>query len=766
MEKRRYVIIVLFLLISFAMMQKSFAKYVIQDALTIGIYVDKISPIINVTSDEKTESFQKSSDDTIKKKADITIHTSDNVQIKQNMYQFHPSEPNFGETKMQQFEDGKIFTEEGFYRIITVDTSGNQTEIIILIDKTTPNVWVQYFKKGEATLVRQTASIISNLATENVVNIAKENTVENVQETENITKHEVIEEKEEIKELEIKQNDIEEMETPKEVSENIEETIENNEEIEQMEVFELQEIQQLQESEKEESEIMLMSAGDRYVGNEAEFRNALEVQASVIHVRQSIDFSAPIYINHKVTIINEGITNSLRYGNGGSFIIVQNGGSLVLNGMIVDTNSFGTRGMTSINIQPGGYVTFMNSSIVDGGSGNTGILINQNATLLLWSCEILRCDYGVNLQSNGNLYFGTQEGRCNNFYSNMMAILIDNFYGSCNFSENISIHDNSEYGVYVAKSVGEIYFSAGTYYQNVYCIRVDNTINSQVVILGGSYYSNGWAIWGAGNINVRGGSIYNNYYGVYLHESHIGEFHMEGGSIHSNTSYAIYHNKKNDGACTITGGSILGEIYLNGNDNYVNTFSSYPTFTVTPSLYYFKRKLVRTTNNMTANSEVSKITLTPKDNWYPYVDNEYIVLWNGGNVIARYKDYNGNIIRQETLNGTIGNKYSLIPPNILGYDLISTPSNATGIYTKEDIFVDFKYDLVNVAKVNFEDLLSDVISAKYWYHANTEEFTGEGIDFGNGSIFEKYGYYRIVVRNGVGLEKEVKFLLNKDSLIR
>lgn len=373
---------------------------------------------------------------------------------------------------------------------------------------------------------------------------------------------------------------------------------------------------------------------------------------------------------------------------------------------------------------------------------------------------------GINLQMNGNLQFATQEGRCNNFYSNVTAILIDNFYGTCNFNENISIHDNSEYGIYIANSSGSIRISTGAYYQNTYCIRVGNIINNSVIISGGSYYSNGWAIWVGGNVNLRGGAIYNNYYGVFLHEANSGNFHMEGGTIYGNTSSAIYHKKENDNGCTITGGSISGEVYLAANDNYVSTISSYPYLTVTPSSYYFKRKLVKTANHQIASSEISHVTLTPKAPWYSYVDNEYIVLWNGGNVIAQYKDYYGNIIKQEVLNGVIGTNYSITPPNIPGYDLINTPVNTTGVYTKNDIFVDFKYDLVNVAKVTFEDLLSGVISAKYWYHENAEEFTGEGIEFGNGSVFEKYGYYRVVVRNGVGLEKEVKFLLNKDSFIR
>lgn len=755
MRKRKYIVLTIFVLVNFAIAHKSFAKYAMQNTLTIGIYLDKISPTIDVTSEGKTESFQNLLNDIVRKKDDVTIDTSDNVQIEKNKYQYNPNSSNFDEIEFQEFENGKTFSEEGFYKIITVDTSENQTEVIILLDKSAPDIWIQYFKKGEESIVRKTAATIKNLTTENVLNVTKKNIDENkenfnkvvsesIQEAE---ESEVIEEKQDIKDIEITK----EIETIEDTGEVIQNLVSNEESIEEIE--------------DKENESMFMVVSDMYVGNEAEFRNALAMQTSVIHIRQSIDFSNPIYINYAVTIINEGITNSLRYGNGGSFIIIQNGGSLTLNGIIIDTNSSTVGGMIGINIQAGGYVTFVNSSIVDGGLGNTGILINENASLLLWSCEILRCGYGINLQMNGNLYFATQEGRCNNFYQNSTAVFIDNFYGNCNFGQNISMHDNTNYAIYILRNSGNINISAGNYYQNTHGIRTCD-IKDAVTISGGSYYSNGWGIWGGGNVNLTGGLIYNNHFGVFVDESYSGSFRMTGGKIYSNAAYAIYHKKTNDGGCTIIGGTVSGEIYLHENNNYVNTDSSYPSLTVTPSSYYFKRKLVRTTNNTIANSEISKVTLTSKDSWYKYVDNEYIVLWSGGNIIVRYKDYDGNIIKQETLNGTIGNRYSITPPNIPGYDLINMPNNATGIYTKDDIFVDFKYDLVNVAKVDYEDLLSGVIYAKYWYNEKTENFIGEGADFENGSIFENYGYYKVVVKNGVGLEKVVIFSLDKNSLIR
>lgn len=420
MKKRKNVIIALFLLVSFANVKEVFAKYVMQDTLAIRIYLDKTPPIIDVMSDGTTESFQNFANDIVKKKQDVIIHTSDNVQIKQNLYQYHPSRPNFDEVERQEFENGKVFSEEGYYKIMAIDTSGNQTEIVVLLDKYAPEILVQYFKKGQASLVKQTVGVQKNFWAENILNSIEENNdeiqenvneivVENIQEIDpseeneqeiaeeevaggriqEIGKQETIQEDtEKMTKVEVTEEKIQEAEASEEIAEEI---IENNEIIEENLVVETEELQETEELEITEDEIMLTAIGDMYVGNEAEFRNALEMQASVIRVRQSIDFTSPIYINYAVTIVNEGITNSLRYGNGGSFIVVQKGGSLVLSGMIVDTHSSGVGGMIGINIQQGGYVTFINSSIVDGGLANTGILINGGGSLLLWSCEIVRC---------------------------------------------------------------------------------------------------------------------------------------------------------------------------------------------------------------------------------------------------------------------------------------------------------------------------------------------------------------------------------------
>ena len=71
-----------------------------------------------------------------------------------------------------------------------------------------------------------------------------------------------------------------------------------------------------------------------------------------------------------------------------------------------------------------------------------------------------------------------------------------------------------------------------------------------------------------------------------------------------------------------------------------------------------------------------------------------------------------------------------------------------------------------MAIVNYKDLLSGIVSAKYWYNASSENFNGSGTDFADGKVFEDYGYYKVIVVNGIGLQKELIFCLNKDSVKR
>lgn len=361
------------------------------------------------------------------------------------------------------------------------------------------------------------------------------------------------------------------------------------------------------------------------------------------------------------------------------------------------------------------------------------------------SCHIANSTKGIIVKANGNLTFSNLgDGRGNEFWGNNIAISFEDFTGTCNFNQsNIKIKDNSS-GIITNYSTGTINLSNGEIFNN----SVQGIASGNV------------------NLNMTGGTIRNNGVGIYLYSGYSGKFLMTGGNIHSNTQYAINHSQNADGNCNIYGGSISGKIFLGQDDNFINTTDKYPTFEVCPSKYYFKRKLVKTNSNNCANTEISKVTLTPNGEWYKYVDKEYIVVWKGCNVKTNYTDFYGKIIVTETINGNLGDTYETNTKELEGYDLISTPENATGTFTENDIIVEYKYDLKNVAIVTYEDLLSNVQSAKYWYNSENESFIGDGLDFENNKIFEDYGYYKVIVTNTVGLQKELTFNLNKDSIKR
>ena len=348
------------------------------------------------------------------------------------------------------------------------------------------------------------------------------------------------------------------------------------------------------------------------------------------------------------------------------------------------------------------------------------------------------------MQGNGNIVFGTDNGRTSDFVNNAIAICYEGFNGTANFNQSNIVIKNNTYGIVTRNVSGVINLSSYNIFNN------EQGVN-----------------FGGGNLNITGGNIYENTVGIYTNPSYSGRMTITNVNLHSNTQYAINHSKNEDSSCNIYGGTIRGKVYLGQRDNYINTNDQYPTFEVTPSQYFFKRKLVKTASNSCANTELEKVTLTKNADWYKYVnDDEYIIVWRGCNVKIKYKDYFGNTLSEEMITGNLGERYETTPKNIDGYDVISVPTNSSGTYTEQDITVEYKYDLKNVAKVTFEDLLSGVVSAKYWYNDNNNQFSGNGTDFTNGTVFERYGNYKVVVVNSVGLEKELTFTLNKDSLVR
>ena len=267
-------------------------------------------------------------------------------------------------------------------------------------------------------------------------------------------------------------------------------------------------------------------------------------------------------------------------------------------------------GITAINILSGGTVIFNDNSIVDGGSGNTGIAVNDGGSLIFYSCHIANCSAGVIARGNSNISFRDyNNGRSSEFWNNSTAIFFENYTGTTYFNQlNIKIRNNGN-GIEFISGSGTVNISNVSIYSNSQSGIVST--NGNINITGGSIYSNSYGIYQRNcNLNIGGGAIFSNNYGICLENGYSGKMTITNTYIHSNNYYAIVHYQNSDGSCTILGGLIYGKIYLGQNDNYVNTDSNYTRFEVTPSTYYFKRKLVKTSSNAHANNEIVRVTMT------------------------------------------------------------------------------------------------------------------------------------------------------------
>ncbi|MDY4079597.1 MAG: type I pullulanase, partial [Clostridium sp.] len=107
--------------------------------------------------------------------------------------------------------------------------------------------------------------------------------------------------------------------------------------------------------------------------------------------------------------------------------------------------------------------------------------------------------------------------------------------------------------------------------------------------------------------------------------------------------------------------------------------TSYTTTAKTISNY----DLITIPNNATGKFTASTITVT-----YVYAE----VGFDEAIVKVKYVDEAGNEIASSTTKcGFIGDSYTTTPKTISGYELVSTPSNASGKFTKEEITVTYKY---------------------------------------------------------------------------
>lgn len=135
-------------------MQNCYAKYVMADSKQMSVYIDKTPPVIELVNGSDKQEFSRTDTNIEKRTEGTIINTSDNIEIERNEIYYNPTENNFDGKTPTNFDNGKEIKDEGYYKIVAVDTSGNKTEIVILIDKSAPEITVKYYKKGEISLIK------------------------------------------------------------------------------------------------------------------------------------------------------------------------------------------------------------------------------------------------------------------------------------------------------------------------------------------------------------------------------------------------------------------------------------------------------------------------------------------------------------------------------------------------------------------------------------------------------------------------------------
>ena len=124
------------------------------------VVIDKTPPVISVKPDgESKTDYPNTTNDVIKSSKNITLSTSDNFEIDYNEYWYNPNSNSFN-GEGTRFDNGKKLEDDGYYKITAHDTFGNTTTIIILIDKTPPEVTVKYYKKNQISLLNTNDNLL------------------------------------------------------------------------------------------------------------------------------------------------------------------------------------------------------------------------------------------------------------------------------------------------------------------------------------------------------------------------------------------------------------------------------------------------------------------------------------------------------------------------------------------------------------------------------------------------------------------------------
>ena len=471
------------------------------------------------------------------------------------------------------------------------------------------------------------------------------------------------------------------------------------------------------------------------------------------------EYGIDTYINAVATNINGGkIYNNTKDGIHVAGPLSITNGEIYGNVSGVSTNANGT---PNINISGGNIYDNTESGVdllgsntnltVTGGTitGNAaGISVSDNSTANISNASIYRNDTGIYADNSGNCTISSGE-----ISSNTYGIGISN--GATVQMNGGSIYDNQWQGV--LNSGGTFSITDGEIYSNSDGIEAYG--NAVTNINGGTIYSNGSAVINDATLNITSGTFRDNVASIGAAVYHRGgsctitggNFEKEqnvylgadGLYVETNAAYPIFTVQPNSYTRGRTIVSTSGNEYANNeidNVTLINTTDYKWEKRVVDSdiVLWDKSKVTIKYQDTQGNDLVDpivtenwigelyttqaqnidryRLVTTPQNATGTYADTDTEVIYvyeaNTTQINVQYIDQStGEIIDTETITGIVGDEYTTQAKTIIGYELVLTPSNATGTFTSSAITVKYEYRKLSTLSIKYVDLVSNTVIA-------------------------------------------------------
>lgn len=429
--------------------------------------------------------------------------------------------------------------------------------------------------------------------------------------------------------------------------------------------------------------------------------------------------------------------NNCTFSNGLQAIHVYTTGTLYFNSgtIYVDSDKMGIGNLGTVYIK-GGTIT----ATADGVHNNGGKVYISGGNI---KGSGYSNSLGINNFNNGTV---SMTGG----YINSWTTGISNGSGTVTMSAG-NIYSNTSYGI---RNVGTTTFSGGTIYSNSNGIYNTGALTVSGGTLKSNTATNGSAIYHSGTSCVITAGTFTGQ-NVYLSST--------SQYVTTNTSYPTFTVKPN----SYSRGRVLvktsGSTYATNELSYLTLYANgewlarakdsnivvWDKCTIT--VKYVDEEGTELTTSTTSTGWVNdsyttsaksidsyRLKTTPSNasGTYPEADTTvtYIYEEDLGDVYIKYIDQvtGDEIYGQETSTGYVGDSYTFEAKEIDGYELVTTPSNATGSYTQASQEVVFEYRKLSTVTVNYIDEVSgDILSTVEYvlkeedsYTTSAKSFTG------------------------------------------